>query len=76
MTGDEAIEIIARHAVARSVESLAEEGWDFYPEIGEHDWERIVAKAQELRPWPEAAEFKEAYKLLEARAETDAELDA
>lgn len=71
MTTAEAIDIIALHALANRTESI-EDSWENYPEIGEGDWEAVVARADELRTYPSDDEYQEAYALLTARAEGDA----
>lgn len=64
MTPEKAIEIVARQALAEAVEDLA---WEDYPEIGEHDWERVLDAAADLAQYPVG--YLAAYELLEARAE-------
>ena len=67
MTEDEAIETVARAVLAESIDDL--DAWDSWPEVGEHDWERIVNKVEELAPEVEPKRLDEAMALLKARAE-------
>jgi hypothetical protein len=76
MTPEEAIDTVARHVVGNAVETFVEDGWDLYPEIGEQDWERVVAKTRELVPEHTVERYREAYKILEDRAiEPEGEVD-
>ncbi len=68
MSPEQAIEIIAKAALADAAEWMAGQ-WERYPEIGEHDWTRVVDALDRLAPYPAPEEFAEAYELLEARAE-------
>jgi hypothetical protein len=64
MTPEEAIDIVARYALIE--EGREEMQWDSYPEIGEHNWNRVLEAAhefaQKMRPSEEL--FKAAYQLL------------
>ena len=71
MTVDRAIAVIARHAIAKAIDDIAED-WDSYAEIGEHDWEEITMEAQTLSPFPDKAEYDAAIALLASRVERDA----
>lgn len=64
MTPDEAVEVIARHILAQAA---AEADWEDYPEIGQHDWDAIVRKVDQLAPIP--ARFGEALRILANRAD-------
>ena len=66
----EAVDIVARHALA--IASQTAELLDF-PEIGEHDWERVEAEIDRLvkRLAPTLDEFEAAYEYLASRAEHD-----
>jgi hypothetical protein len=65
MTPEDAIFTIAEQIVSREVYPE----WDLYPEIGEHDWERVCEVVEAMTPpAPSDAKFKEAYALLESRA--------
>lgn len=65
MTDTEAVAIMARVVLASGIRYS---DWESYPEIGEHDWERVIDRAVELAHGPSAEKFKEAYDLLTARA--------
>lgn len=71
MTGDEAIEVVARHALACAAEDMADEWGHWGAEVGENDWEQVCDKALELCPFPADSQYKEAYALLSGRAETE-----
>jgi hypothetical protein len=66
MRADHAIRIVAKGILENLAEDVAD-GWGLYPEIGEHDWERVVAEVERLAP--PVGGFAEAYALLESRAE-------
>lgn len=69
MNGDWAIQVIAQEVLARAAETTGE-WWEDYPEIGEHDWERVLAAvASRAVPHPVNSTFDLAYKFLEGRAE-------
>ena len=75
MTPEDAIDIVAQHAIAAMVEDGDEDLWEDYPEVGEADWLAICDKMNELAPYPNPERYEAAYSLLEARAEhTDEEL--
>ncbi len=63
-----AIDVVARQCLTNGDERC----WENYPEIGEDDWDLILARMGELTPAPDTSEFKEAYAFLEDRAD-DAE---
>lgn len=69
MTTKQAISIIAREAIARGAEEIRSGGWELFPEIGENDWEAVCDRMQELAKWADPEKFREAYHLLEARAQ-------
>ena len=62
---------IATIVVARQVLQfgLDQVEWEDFPDIGEHDWERVMARAKDLAEAPERDEFDRAYALLKERAE-------
>lgn len=64
-----AAETIARCILAGAAETAAAEGWERYPEIGEHDWARVGTALERLAPYPPPSEFTAAYGLLEGRAD-------
>ena len=68
MTADEAIEAIARHVIGHHSRAV-EDDWENYPEVGEHDWERIVHRVELLAP--EFVYPQEAVDALAARADDD-----
>jgi hypothetical protein len=69
MTVDEAIDIVARRALAYAADDIADEAWDMYPEIGEFDWEAVAGRVRALAPHPPHETYLEAYAFLKARAE-------
>ena len=67
---DEAIKIVARHVIARAVENITSiDHWEFYDEVGEHDWHEIADRAVQLAPYPDRATYQAAYDYLTGRAE-------
>lgn len=66
MTADDAIDVVARRLIADLVANEVGSRWDSYPDVGEHDWERIVARARMLAEHP--TEYASAYDLLTRRA--------
>lgn len=72
MTPEQAIEIVARHAIATAAERMGENGWESYDGLGEYDWERVSEKINELAPFPTAEEFGQATTVLEARVDPNA----
>jgi hypothetical protein len=63
---DHAIKVVAREIVSK-----VSPDWEDYPEIGEHDWERIVAEVKKLTKAtePTLEEFTQAWVELSNRAE-------
>lgn len=71
MTPEEAINVLARHMIATTVEFASEDAWgNLYPEIGERDFDLVVDTAMEMVKGIEPSEYREAYALLEKRAHT------
>lgn len=71
-----AVQTVARSMVHVELLAAAQRtlDWGDYPEIGEHDWERVVdevIKIAELMD-PGKVEYQAAYELLTTRAESDA----
>lgn len=78
---EEALAEVARHIIHSALAYYGEDGdeWEQYPDIGEHDWERIVEMVREAGvryeapprcatdPWP----LRDALDLLRHRAETE-----
>lgn len=60
-----AIEVVAAFALANYATEIAD--WEDFPEVGEHDWERVVEEMRRLAPFPERGSFERAYKILEER---------
>jgi len=72
MTDDrlaQAIDIMARHAIAYFSERGIGDAWEFYPEIGENDWETIQERVIQLAPYPDRATYQAAYDYLTERAD-------
>lgn len=63
-----AVDIVARHLLARAAEATAADDWDLVPEVGMHDWAAIGERLRALAPYPPAAEHSAAYDYLEGRA--------
>lgn len=76
-TGDElpdrqvrvAVAVMAEQLVADLIAQWAADMWGSYPEIGESDWERVVARARTLVCCPSAQARRLAMQILAARAE-------
>lgn len=70
-----AVDTVARRAVSRATGSDTIE-WEDFPEIGEHDWERVLDRVSDLADAldPPDAEYDTAYLLLQQRA-TDRDPD-
>lgn len=68
MTHEEAIDVIAWHVLGQAViRGAADSEWEDYPDIGEHDWEKIAAKVDhlaEIFPFDAQDRFDQAYELL------------
>jgi hypothetical protein len=68
------IPIIAEEAIGRYLEGAEFAEWEDFGDIGEYDWDRVLAsikrKAKEIRPAKE--EFDAAYKWLADRSDKDA----
>lgn len=64
-----AINVIARDALHRATEDAPIAEWDDYPEIGEGDWDDVIAEISRITPAPDKAEFDAAYALLAMRAD-------
>ena len=62
MTPDEAVEIVARQAMALAAAGL---DWQDYPDLGEDDFNRVCTLAALRYPFPN--HYEQAYALLAAR---------
>lgn len=79
---EQAIDVIARRVVhllltapVGGSEDIAL--WEDYPEIGEHDWDRVIDRAKVLAPPnPDADEYTAAYAHLSARVDAEYEGEA
>jgi hypothetical protein len=69
VTGEEAIRLVARHALIRMVENYLSDDWEMYADIGESDWEAVVETARALVVEPPRTLYDQAYEFLAARAE-------
>ena len=67
-----AIETVAYRVIDHALEMALEmDDWGNFPDIGERDWEAVVAQARELVGGIVSdVEFYDAYMLLSARAES------
>lgn len=64
-----AIDVVAR-MIAWRISDPERALWEEYPDIGEHDWERIMKVVENLigEP-PDLAEFKDSIEYLSQRAD-------
>jgi hypothetical protein len=62
---DRAIEVVARTVIA---EAVREVDWDYYPDLGEHDWYAVIQRARELSPAPDYQQADAAFAFLTERA--------
>ncbi len=62
-----ALDTIAREALARCAEEVQ---WEDYPDIGENDWHRVIFRAKSLAPRQDPRAVRQAYALLEERADS------
>lgn len=69
---DAAVEVLAQRIAEDAVDHYAEEAWEIYPEVGEYDWTRAVARAKEIAGAATSRAFSAAYAVLEDRAEGEA----
>lgn len=69
MNAEEAIRIVARHALVRSIEQHLDDDWDMYPDIGESDWDRVCSAARAMVVEPTDTTYGKAYKFLADRAD-------
>ncbi|HTF53643.1 MAG TPA: hypothetical protein VK735_39875 [Pseudonocardia sp.] len=67
---DEAIDTVARNALARAAEDVE---WGMYDEIGENDWEAVKERMAEIAKGPETDVYWAAYDYLKNRAGVDDE---
>lgn len=73
---DSDLTIIAMHAMANAAERVLADGWEFYPELGEYDWQAVHDKIKAAHPFPDHAAYLAAYDRLSARAERSGAVDA
>jgi hypothetical protein len=75
VTPDEAIDTVARHYISHIIRTAMDaeySGWEDYPEIGQHDWTRVVERAEAYVPAESTKDsYDEAYELLADRAADD-----
>lgn len=76
MTDEEAlIDVVARRVIANTFTPIEVvwDFWEFYPEIGQHDWRRIEERIEHLITSinPSDETYDKAYAELEGRAEDD-----
>jgi hypothetical protein len=62
------IETVARRILAGLARDAVE--WDDYPDIGQHDWFRVIERLDGICPEVDDAEYSAAYERLAAREET------
>ena len=69
MTPDEAIELVATSFIESCLDAdFRAIGWEDYPEIGEHDWDRVIDRVAALTPEVDLEELSEALRFLAERA--------
>lgn len=74
MHHDSAIGTVVRRVIYDLIEGYLNtgEGWEDYPEIGKHDWDRVGAGlAYVAETFNDGPVYAEAYALLAARAGSD-----
>ena len=65
---NDAIDTLARYSLWAAYERWVESGWEQIPEVGMHDFDRIVERMAALLPKDApVAEYETAYELLENR---------
>lgn len=70
MTPDEAIDVVAKSFIESCLDpEFRAIGWEDYPEIGEHDWDRVIDRLADLTPKVDLEELGAALLLLGARAD-------
>lgn len=69
MTEDTALTVLARDLLAALLDDHGAGKWEDYPDLGEHDWDRVLGRAYTLAARPERQDFTTAYQLLAAHAE-------
>jgi hypothetical protein len=65
-TTEQAIRTVAAQAAAFAVRHQID--WDEYPDIGEHDWARVLTELDRSTPYPPTEDYAAAYAHLMARA--------
>ena len=64
----DAVTVIARHFIHGAIEHELDNGWELYPEIGQHDWESVEARVKTIvKDAPTQEQFRIAYEHLESR---------
>lgn len=69
MDKDLAFKIIAQDVISSAMRRFEEDSWENYPDIGEEDWDAIIAMALNMTDPPTSGEYESAYDFLEARAQ-------
>ncbi|WP_029291831.1 hypothetical protein [Cellulomonas sp. HZM] len=73
-----AVDAVARHVAATSAlggsGGYIGERWEDYPDLGEHDWQRVAGRAKAIaeQMLPDHETYDQAYELLAARATKEA----
>lgn len=70
MNRREALDIVARRVIADATDGIK---WEDYPDIGEHDWDRVTERVVDLAPDPGGERFEKAYALLSSLANSNYE---
>ena len=73
LKADRAITTVAEHVIhAATMDGGGPPEWENYPEIGENDWDLILARVDRMSEPPDPGKFDAAYALLTGRADHDA----
>ena len=65
----EAVQTVAKDAIHLLVRRGLEDAWEDYPEVGQHDWERIEKQIAQWVSAPDSEALTAAMEYLEGRAE-------
>ncbi len=71
--GKHAVDVVAHFVVAEG-DHGDDDHWDSYPDIGEHDWQAVLGRADAIIAGlrPTTAAYVAAYNFLASRAEATA----
>jgi hypothetical protein len=68
------LDVVAQQVIRRWVEYATDwdDGWDDFPDLGEHTWQDVLTVARRLTERPDPEEFAAAYQRLAAMADAEA----